>query len=136
MDENINLPALKIPLLFCCAFSDGNNAFTPLPVRNVLLICNGFSLCFLPCAFTHGLFVLLESPCTFFEEITQSANKDRRREIAVKLAVPTCAETIEEQQKFVCFQVIELGDNDFRGLGELVPVRLSLQAFKIAKLIK
>ena len=76
---------------------------------------------------------MLESPCTFFEEITQSANNDRRREIAVKLAVPACAEMIEEQQKFVCFQVIELGDDDFRGLGKLVPVRLSLQAFKIAK---
>ena len=43
---------------------------------------------------------------------------------------------IEEQQKFVCFQVIELGDDDFRGLGKLVPVGLSLQSFKVAKLVK
>ncbi len=104
--------------------------------QQIFLVCHGFSLCRLPCAFTHRLSILLETPCTFFEEITQSTYNDRRREIAVKLAVPACAETIEEQQKFVCLQVIKLSDDDFRGLGELVPASLSLQTFKIAKLIK
>ena len=98
MDENINLPALKIPLLFCCAFPYGNNALTLLSVRNVLFVCHGFQLCFLPCAFTHCLFILFERSCTFFEEITQSTDYDGRREITVKLAVHACAETIEEQQ--------------------------------------
>ena len=86
--------------------------------------------------FTRHLLILPESPCTFFEEITQATYDDRWCEITVKLAVSTCAETIEEKQEFVSFQVIKLGGDYLCCFGKLVSVGLSLQSFKVAKLVK
>lgn len=136
VDRNINLSGSEMQFLLSITRSNGNSVFKFLPVRCVFLVCHGFAFCLLPHTFTYSLFVLLESPCTFFEEITQSAEYDRGREIAVKPVVSACAEAIEEQHKFVCFQVIKLGNDNLCCLGKLMSVCLSLQSFKVAKLVK